>query len=167
MTGLRRTPLRPKPGRQAATLRSDPEKHREWQHKSAVKAQQRQRDKPRSPIKPRNHRRANLARLEDFGTREQTQTINGMPCVCTLAPRRHPECTGGLSEPSHIVTRGAGGTAKDQVPKSSGCHRAWHSHGRATYLEAIGWTWDQMRNAAAQTWAAINGDCDATDQADY
>lgn len=80
--------------------------------------------------------------------------INAMPCICA---GRHPACTGGPSEPSHIVSRAAGGDIDDQVPKSSGCHGAWHAHGRMTYLSTIGWTMEQLRAAADRTFAAITG----------
>lgn len=110
-------------------------------------------EKPRKRMPARNSKRAAARRLEQFGTPEQTAMINTMPCVCE---GRHPECTGGPSEPSHIVSRGAGGTAADIVPKSSGCHRAWHAHGRDTYLAAIGWTWEMMRAAADRTFALVS-----------
>ena len=148
------------------TLRRDPEKTREWQRRSAAKAQATARTKkhnglkrsasssPRMPIRKRNAARAKERRAEDFGTPEQTAAINAMPCVCG---GRHPACTGGPSDPSHIVSRGAGGDASKQVPMSRGCHRAWHDHGRLTYCRVIGWTWAQMLGAAARTWALVSG----------
>jgi hypothetical protein len=94
-----------------------------------------------------NARRQQARRLRDFGSRERIAIINAMPCVCA---GNHPECTGGWSEPSHIVSRGAGGRAADIVPMSTVCHAAWH-HGRASYLEQLGLDDDAMARAAEDT----------------
>ena len=91
--------------------------------------------------------RQQARRLRDFGPRERIAVINSMPCVCA---GKHPECTGGWSEPSHIVSRGAGGRAADIVPMSAGCHTAWH-RGRGSYLEQLGLDGDAMVRAAAET----------------
>ena len=145
----------------------DPEKLRAWQQRSRAnaiakaKAEPRANAKPRSelqakPIRKRNPKRLTKLRLVQFGTAEQTAMINAMPCVCHEAPRRHPECNGGPSDPSHVTTRGAGGMACDQVPQSRGCHDAFHRQGRDSYAATIGWTFDDLRQAAARTWAKIS-----------
>jgi len=87
----------------------------------------------RTRIKPVNRERKAQRRADEFG-----------------CEGRHPACTGGWSEPSHVTSRGAGGKAEDIVPMSTGCHEAWH-RGRETYLAAIGWTLERMVEAAAQT----------------
>lgn len=159
------------------TLSRDPEKARTWQQRSAKRAAEKRRAAPkqtkpsarakpktRSPASPkpgkrlpaRNSKRSAARRLEQFGTPEQTAMIRAMPCCCSRAPRPHPECTGGWSEPSHIVTRGAGGKKQDQVAHSTGCHTAFHQHGRETWCLAVGWTFDDLRAEAARTWAAIS-----------
>jgi hypothetical protein len=165
-------------GAEQVTLARDPAKARAWQQRSAAKARENARARAAKPLvrkpKPRtakpparkpakkrkalakqNRPRLTKLRLAQFGTPEQTAMINAMPCVCG---GRHPECTGGPSEPSHVVSRGAGGGIRDQVPKSGGCHNAWHQHGRGAYLEAIGWTWDEMRAEADRVFAVISGD---------
>lgn len=148
----------------------DPEKLRAWQQRSRAnaiakaKAKPRAKPKPRSelqahpitPVRKRNPKRLTKRRLAQFGTAEQTAMINAMPCVCHEAPRRHPECNGGPSDPSHVTTRGAGGKACDQVPQSHGCHLAFHRQGRDSYAAAIGWTFDDLLDAAARTWAKIS-----------
>jgi hypothetical protein len=110
--------------------------------------------KKRTALPKRNPARLAKLRLEQFGTAEQTAMIVAMACICG---GRHPACTGGPSDPSHVTSRGAGGKAKDQVPHSRGCHDAFHAHGRLTYVLAIGWTLGQLRQAAAQTWTVISG----------
>jgi hypothetical protein len=124
-------PLRRKkplgPGTKSEPTR-DPEKARAWRSRSR-------------PIRPRNAKRAAERRERDFGDDARVDSIKRMRCMCTRAPKRHPECTGGYSEPSHVRhSRGAGGTKDDIAPQSTGCHRAWHQHGRETYLAKIGWT---------------------------
>lgn len=113
--------------------------------------------KKRKSLPKRNQPRLTKLRLAQFGTPEQTAMINAMPCCCSRAPRRHPECTGGFSEPSHIVSRGAGGKKEDQVAHSTGCHHAFHAHGRDSYCEAVDWTLDDLRAEADRTWALISG----------
>jgi len=147
----------------------DPEKIRAWQQRSRANAiaKAKAKPKPRSklqaqpiarstPIRKRNPKRLTKMRLVQFGTAEQTAMINAMPCVCHEAPRRHPECTGGPSDPSHVTTRGAGGKARDQVPQSHGCHLAFHRQGRDSYAAEIGWTFDDLLAAAARTWTKIS-----------
>ena len=155
----------------------DPEKFRAWQQRSRANAiakanakpnaKPRAKPKPRSelqakpiarstPVRKRNPKRLTKRRLAQFGTAEQTAMINAMPCVCHEAPRRHPECNGGPSDPSHVTTRGAGGKACDQVPQSRGCHDAFHRQGRDSYAAAIGWSFDDLLDAAARTWARIS-----------
>lgn len=165
------------------TFARDQAKARAWQQRSAAKAQANARTrasgpdrkpakapkprvraeptpkdrhpaKPRKPLPKRNPKRLAALRLAQFGTPEQTAMIVAMPCICG---GRHPACTGGPSDPSHVTTRGAGGKAKDQVPHSRGCHDAFHAHGRLTYVRAIGWTLTQLREAAARTWVAVSG----------
>lgn len=99
----------------------------------------------RTRIRPKNARRAKLARTDDFGSSARMASIASMRCVCM---GQHPACSGGWSEPSHIVSRGAGGDAGDIVPMSTGCHRAWHTEGRWTWLSRAGLTWEQLRAAA-------------------
>ena len=84
--------------------------------------------------------RAEKKRVEHFGTPERVAAIRCMDCACTRAPKQHPDCTGGFSDPSHTTSRGAGGDAADIVPMSAGCHRAWHQHGKHAWLVAVGWT---------------------------
>lgn len=104
-------------------------------------------------VRRRNSKRADQARREQFGDRDRVAAIRRMPCVCK---GRHPECSGGWSDPSHITSRGAGGKAEDIVPMSHGCHLAWH-RGRLTYLRAIGMDLDGMRAEAARVAAELTG----------
>ena len=130
------------------TLRSKPETLRAWQQRSAAKARKRQHERQPNgrPAKPRkrlpavNKARAEKKRVEHFGTAERVAAIRRMDCACTRAPKQHPDCTGGFSDPSHTTSRGAGGDAADIVPMSAGCHRAWHQHGKHAWLVAVGWT---------------------------
>jgi hypothetical protein len=85
-------------------------------------------------IRDRNPKRRRKLRTYQHGTTERTRWFRAQPCVCK---GQHPACTGGWSEPSHVVSRGAGGTASDIVPMSRGCHQAWHDHGQWTYACAI------------------------------
>lgn len=129
-------------------LRADPEKTRAWQQRSAIKAAHRAREKPRNaiasskplrsttPVKKRNPKRAAKNRLEQHGTRTRSVWFYMMPCACG---GKHHACTGGLSEPSHVKSRGAGGKADSIIPQSAGCHRYVHSkHGWAKWQRETG-----------------------------
>jgi hypothetical protein len=83
----------------------------------------------------RNPKRRRKLRTYQHGTTERTRWFREQPCVCQ---GQHPACTGGWSEPSHVVSRGAGGTASDIVPMSRGCHQAWHDHGQLTWCARSG-----------------------------
>jgi hypothetical protein len=83
----------------------------------------------------RNAKRSRKLRTYQHGTTERTRWFRSLPCVCQ---GQHPACTGGWSEPSHVVSRGAGGTASDIVPMSRGCHQAWHDHGQLTWCARSG-----------------------------
>jgi hypothetical protein len=121
VTGLRRS----KPMRQSAKLRSDPEKHREWQRRAAAKTQARQRDKPRKAVKPRNAKRAAATFERCFG-KERSAWIRSKPCVVAVVmesvggdvPTDWVPCMGDV-QAAHAVARGGGaakGDADDQVP---------------------------------------------------
>jgi hypothetical protein len=124
--------------KRSAPLRSDPEKTRAWQQRSAITAAKRARTKPRKaiatssplrsrkPVNKRNPKRSAKNRLEQHGTRARTRWFNLQPCACK---GKHPECTGGQSEPSHVKSRGAGGKADSIIPQSHGCHRYVHQKG--------------------------------------
>jgi hypothetical protein len=123
----------------------DPDNARAWRQRS-------------KRLSPRNAKRAAERRERDFGDDARVAAIKRMRCMCTRAPKRHPECTGGYSEPSHVRhSRGAGGTNDDIGPHSSGCHRAWHQHGLETYLAAIGWTDDDLEAELARVNAWLEG----------
>ena len=125
-----------------SSLKSDPAKARAWQERSARKAQAKAQakrrkplaskpsSKPRAPVKPRNPRRLAKRRAEQHGTSERTAWWNAQPCACG---GRHPACTGGWSDPSHTVSRGAGGTSATIIPQSRGCHDHIHAHGWAAW----------------------------------
>ncbi len=97
-------------------------------------------------VKPANWARRKRKRLEGFGSGARAKWWRRQPCVCG---GRHPACSGGWSDPSHIISRGAGGTASDIVPMSRGCHDAWHAHGRYTYCRALGIVLTHLINLAA------------------
>ena len=145
------------------TLRSKPETLRAWKDRSAAKARQRQRArepggepaKPRKSLPKVNKARAAKNRVEQFGTPDRVAAIRRMACACSHAPRRHPECTGGFSDPSHVKSRGAGGGAEDIVPMSAGCHNAWHKHGKLTWLDAVGWTEQDLEAELKRTNAEL------------
>ena len=100
----------------------------------------------RSRIRPRNTERAAKARAEDFGSRERITVIAHLPCVCR---GKHPACTRGFSEPSHVISRGAGGKADAIVPMSTGCHGAWH-RGRESWLAEVGLTLEGLLALAVE-----------------
>ena len=102
--------------------------------------------KRKKAVRPRNHARAAQLRLDQFGPPERVRLINWMPCVCG---GRHPDCTGGFSDPSHVISRAASGLAHDIVPMSRGCHDAWH-RGRLTYLDVLRLTFDAMLQRARE-----------------
>lgn len=86
------------------------------------------------PFRRANTSRRRKLRAQQHGTQARSQWWRDQPCVCQ---GEHPACTGGWSEPSHVVSRGAGGTAADIVPMSRGCHQAWHDHGQLSYCASI------------------------------
>lgn len=145
------------------TLRSKPATLRAWKDRSAAKARQRQRAretggepaKPRKSLPKVNKARAEKKRAEHFGTPDRVAAIRRMACACSRAPKRHPECTGGFSDPSHTTSRGAGGGASDIIPKSSGCHHAWHQHGKLAWLAAVGWTEQDLEAELERTNAEL------------
>ena len=83
-------------------------------------------------VKAVNAVRKPKLRTHQHGTDARTRWLREQPCVCK---GKHPACTRGWSEPSHVVSRGAGGTAADIVPMSRGCHQAWHDHGQLSYFD--------------------------------
>jgi hypothetical protein len=125
--------------KRSTPLRSDPEKARAWQRRSAINAAKRASTKPRKsiasntplrsrkPVNKRNPKRSAKRRLEQHGTSARTRWFNFQPCACG---GKHPACTGGLSDPSHVTSRGAGGKAGDIIPQSRGCHE---------YIGSKGW----------------------------
>ena len=150
-------------------IRRNPEVHRAWQQRTREKSQARAREpkgppesKPkrqpklpartdqaepaptrparRSRVQPRNPARAAKRRLEQFGPEEHVLATKRSRCACTRAPRQHPECDGGWCDPSHTTSRAAGGGPETILPMTRGCHNAWHQHGRAAWLLAVGWT---------------------------
>lgn len=106
----------------------------------------------RTRIRPRNPERAAKLRAEQFGDRSRDIAVASIPCACM---GKHPACTGGWSEPSHVVSRGAGGKLEHVLPMSDGCHRAWHQHGRATWLRTVGWSDEQLEAELARAQAEI------------
>lgn len=89
--------------------------------------------------------------LRQFGTERRAEWWKPLPCVCLFGLQdtsRHPKCTGGLSERSHVVSRGAGGLAHEIVPMSKGCHDAWHL-GRLTYCRELAMSLADMFALAA------------------
>lgn len=136
--------------KRSTPLRTDPEKARAWQQRSAVKAAQRARSKPRKaiasskplvsrkPVNKRNPKRLAKLRLEQHGTAARSKWFRTMPCACG---GKHPACTGGQSDPSHVKSRGAGGKADDIIPQSPGCHdfvgtKGWQRWQRETGVDA-------------------------------
>lgn len=106
----------------------------------------------RSRINPINRERRAKLREKQFGADERARAIAWLRCACG---GRHPACTGGWSEPSHVVSRGAGGTSRQILPMSTGCHRAWHQHGQATWMKAVGWTEADLARALERTNAEL------------
>jgi hypothetical protein len=103
----------------------------------------------------RNPKRSRKLRTYQHGTTERTRWFREQPCVCQ---GQHPACTGGWSEPSHVVSRGAGGTASDIVPMSRGCHQAWHDHGQLTWCIKTGSGLDVLRHLARTQYATQGPD---------
>lgn len=84
--------------------------------------------KPRKRIAPQNRKRAARQRLKDFGPK--ADWIQSLPC--STCGRSAP------CDPSHIKSRGAGGTAADLVPMCRLCHDEFHAMGRRTFASAKG-----------------------------
>ena len=85
--------------------------------------------KRRTPLKaakrlrPVNSKRKRLRHARNFG--EEAALVRSLPClVC-----------GGLSEPAHVVSRGAGGGRFDLVPLCRDHHREQHDDGVLTFAE--------------------------------
>lgn len=77
----------------------------------------------RTRMPKRNAKRAAKRYARDFGA--HAETIRALPCCACGAP--------GPSDPHHVVSRGAGGTAQHQVPLCRNCHRLLHQIGRRTF----------------------------------
>ena len=74
----------------------------------------------KTPLKGRNSKRAAKRYREAFGG--HADTIRGLPCDLCAAP--------APSDPHHVRTRAAGGTAKDLIPVCRTCHTRIHDgHG--------------------------------------
>lgn len=79
-------------------------------------------------IPKRNAKRAKQRRERDFG--EQAELARRSPCCACGSPPP--------SEPAHVRSRGAGGTAKDIAALCSSCHHEQHRHGIKTFQERHG-----------------------------
>lgn len=103
-------------------------------------------------IRKVNPARARQRRIAQFGSPERVAWIRSQPCVCGGWL-----CSGGWSDPSHVVSRGAGGTAADIVPMSRKCHDLWHK-GQLSYCQAACTTLEAMRKLARTHYATIGDD---------
>lgn len=75
-----------------------------------------------TPLKQFNRKRRARLYAKQFG--EHAETIRELPCcVCGARP----------SDPAHVRSRGAGGTAKDLVPLCRWHHRECHDQGITTF----------------------------------
>ena len=78
---------------------------------------------PRTPLPARNPERLKRRRDLQFGPK--AEWIRTLPCATCKAPTP--------SDPSHVRSRGAGGTAADLIPQCRACHRQLHDRGRWTF----------------------------------
>ncbi len=81
-----------------------------------------------TPLPAVNPERLERLREQQFGAK--AEWIRGLACATCGAP--------APSDPSHVRSRGAGGTAEDLIPQCRGCHRRLHDLGRRTFEAEIG-----------------------------
>jgi hypothetical protein len=98
----------------------------------------------RSPLRRVNPERAAKRREEQFGP--EAEVVRWMNCCLPRCRARPP------SDPHHVRSRGAGGTAKDLVPLCHAHHVEVHAAGRRTFEEAHG---VDLRTVAALTAASV------------
>ncbi|MEL7058619.1 MAG: hypothetical protein AAGN46_01195 [Acidobacteriota bacterium] len=80
------------------------------------------------PIRRRNPERAAKAYARAFG--DKAAWIRSLPCSTCRAP--------GPSDPSHVRSRGAGGTAADLIPQCRRCHQRYHQIGAGSFAAEVG-----------------------------
>ncbi len=97
-------------------------------------------------IRRRNAKRAKAAWTKAYGSAARVEWINSMKCECK---GKHPSCS-GPTQNAHETSRGAGGTASNVVPMSSGCHAWQHRFGIHAWCKAAGMTRDELKAKAAE-----------------
>ena len=107
----------------------------------------------RGRLKPYNAKRRKVLYEKQFG--EHAEKIRGMRCcVCGKPPPSHPH---------HVVSRGAGGEARHQVPLCYLCHNELHTKGRqwmeSTYgvdlLEIAENLYEDEPNTDTEDWESV------------
>jgi hypothetical protein len=98
----------------------------------------------RARLAPVNRARRAKRFAATFGGPERVAWINSLPCLCE---GRHPNCS-GPTVTAHVRSRGAGGTWRDVVPLSSGCHAAQHAAGWGRWHELAGLDLGSARDRA-------------------
>ena len=83
--------------------------------------------------------------MKQFGRR--AEWIRSQACATCMAPPR--------SECSHVKSRGAGGTADDQIPQCQRCHRELHDLGRMTFEERYQVDLATLAAAYAAMWRVV------------
>ena len=79
----------------------------------------------RGRVNPVNRARKDKRWPLYFGSKERVQWVNSLPCACA---GQHPKCRGPIQN-GHTRSRAAGGTWRDIIPMSEGCHTEQHAHG--------------------------------------
>lgn len=101
--------------------------------------------KTKTPIRPKNPKRAAKLRKKQFGGAYRDLIVSLGCCVCGRSP----------SEPAHVKSRGAGGTAKDMVPLCSEHHREQHQIGIRSFERKHGIDLAELARVYWSRWGNI------------
>ncbi len=101
----------------------------------------------RTRLRTRNQERLDLRRHLQFGPK--ADWIRGLACSTCRAP--------APSDPSHVTSRGAGGTAADLIPQCRVCHRQLHDVGRWTFEEEMGVDLGDLVERYEEFWRRVAG----------
>ncbi len=100
-----------------------------------------------TPLRAVNRERLEKRREEQFGPK--ADWIRRLACSMCGAP--------GPSDPSHVRSRGAGGTAADLIPQCWMCHRRLHDVGRWTFETEMGVDLVELVERYEELWRRVAG----------
>ncbi len=98
----------------------------------------------RRPVRVRNPERLERRRAWQFGPK--ADWIRELDCATCGAS--------APSDPSHVRSRGAGGTAADLIPQCRACHQRMHETGRWTFEEEVGVDLDDLVERYEVLWSS-------------